>query len=233
MICKVGKRKNNYGVVTADVMLNTALSSDARFLLAMVSVLPPDWQFFVRWLRQKTGWGKDKLQRVMGELEQMGHLCRTRQSQQNGRFVWEYTFHLEPEPEKPATEKPAPENTANKPNSSKPVVPPSDSSKSSKKESGGTTTTKTAGGGAPLSASLKEERTESNLVRALREFLAQYCGDDGQYKPDAPMIVRTARCLGTRYEAVDDFQAECQSLINWIAQHRPTLTEVREAFGIE
>src|SRR5262245_12927357 len=77
-VCKVARRLNNFGIVTADVMQNTALSSDARFLIALVSTLPPDWKFYIRWLQKHSGWSAKKLQKVMRELISHGHLARTR-----------------------------------------------------------------------------------------------------------------------------------------------------------
>lgn len=101
MICKVERKSNGFGIVSSDVMLDTCLSSDARFLLAMVSVLPKNWQFYMSWLRVKTGWGKEKLQKVLKELEGKQHLKRVRfmpsADNERDRISWEYTFILETE----------------------------------------------------------------------------------------------------------------------------------------
>jgi hypothetical protein len=239
MICKVAKRKNNYGVVTAEVMLNTALSSDARFLLAMVSVLPPDWKFFIHWLRKQSRWGKDKLQKVMRELEQNGHLTRKRNMPSQGdnpaRIAWEYTFILEPDFQ--ALENQATENQANRTNSMKPVVLPPSSQDSQKKKSGRTTTNQPSNGGdggsRASSASQKEKRRtapDSPLVDAIKRFLVKEC--DGPWTMESPMIGRTARCLASRANSIEEFQALYQSEINVICEYATTLNDVREMFGL-
>jgi hypothetical protein len=95
-VCKV-RHRGGYGTVAATVMLDESLSSDARFLVAMVSVLPADWKFFIGWLLRKTGWGKNKLQKVMKEMVNAGHLERERRHV-NGLYEWEYTFLIGQEP---------------------------------------------------------------------------------------------------------------------------------------
>jgi hypothetical protein len=125
-IAKVKPREPGWGLVTADVMQNKAMSTDARFLLAMVATLKEDWKFHVYWIREQTGWGKDKLQAVFNELITHHHLTRTRRlitpedayelkhGYKPGQFVWDYEFSLEPkaQPGKAAMENPAPQKAA-------------------------------------------------------------------------------------------------------------------------
>lgn len=112
VIFKVKDREDKFGIVTSEVMQNAELSSDARFLIAMVSTLPPEWEFHIHWLRVHTGWGKDKLQAVMQELGEHHHLHRIREPRVKGRFGWEYGFSIEPQPDLPALVKAATENPA-------------------------------------------------------------------------------------------------------------------------
>lgn len=92
-LTRAQREHSPFGTVAAAVMMDETLSSDARFLIAMTSVLPPDWDFYVRWLNKKTGWGRSKLQLVMRELEAAGLLVRVRHHTA-GRYEWEYRFKM-------------------------------------------------------------------------------------------------------------------------------------------
>lgn len=50
------------------------LSSDARFFLAYVASFHEGWRFFAATVQQETGFGRDKLRKVMAECEQAGAL---------------------------------------------------------------------------------------------------------------------------------------------------------------
>lgn len=96
-VAKVRARKSGFGIVTAEVMQNNELSSDARFLLALVSTLPPDWKFRIDWLRNVSGWGQHRMRGTLNELIGANHLLRSRLNSGNGQIEWEYEFLLEPE----------------------------------------------------------------------------------------------------------------------------------------
>jgi hypothetical protein len=95
-VAKVRPRKGGWGIVTDIVMLNVGMSSDARFLIAMCATLAPNWKFSISWLMAKSGWGRQKLQKVMRELEEHNHLVRIRFHNGLG-LEWEYEFILDPQ----------------------------------------------------------------------------------------------------------------------------------------
>jgi hypothetical protein len=50
------------------------LSSDARFFLAYVASFHEGWRFYAATVQQETGFGRDKLRKVMAEAERFGAL---------------------------------------------------------------------------------------------------------------------------------------------------------------
>lgn len=48
--------------------------------------LPEDWEYSVSGLAKKAGCGKDKLRRILGELEKVGYLAREQSHGSNGKF---------------------------------------------------------------------------------------------------------------------------------------------------
>lgn len=235
MIFKVNRPKGHYGIVTAEIMQNDALSSDARFLLAMVATLSPDWKFYMSWVRKRANWGKEKLQKVMRELEGAGYLSRRRimPSRENGQdaISWEYDFYLEPgfqALENQGTEKPF-----NNPRSTDYGSGPNREKCSVKvkgmRERSTTTELGRVAGGRSLSF-VKEERRDSELVTALLDFLVTHCADELAH--DSPMAIRTARCLATRATSFAEFTRLYEPLMAWIACKGLSLADIRREFGI-
>lgn len=248
-ICKVARRKNGFGIVTEDVMLNTALSSDARFLIAMVSVLAPDWTFYFSWLKKKTGWGRDKLQKVMKDLERAGHLSRKMvpprkgKGKMSGSFTWEYHFYLEPdfqEIENQAPENQAPENHANKPvtfnqtNAGPEKASLSGSARAVKKDRRESTTStkeQPVDGGLSVTPSAKEKREDTPLTESLKGWLADNVAED--LEVDSPMIARTARALASRVKSMSEFNALYPIEIQMVYSGKWGLKDVRQLFALD
>lgn len=61
------------------------LSLEARGLYVMMMSLPDDWEYSVGGLSTVAGCGKDKIRRLLSELEQVGYLLRE-QNRQGGKF---------------------------------------------------------------------------------------------------------------------------------------------------
>lgn len=61
------------------------LSLEARGLYVMMMSLPDDWVYSVGGLSTVAGCGKDKIRRLLGELEEVGYLLRE-QNRQGGKF---------------------------------------------------------------------------------------------------------------------------------------------------
>lgn len=84
------------------------LSLEARGLYVMMMSLPDNWTYSVGGLSTVAGCGKDKIRRLLSELEEVGYLLRE-QSRKSGKFS-ENTYvlqsHAPPLSENPTTVKP-------------------------------------------------------------------------------------------------------------------------------
>jgi DnaD/phage-associated family protein len=92
---------------------NRKLSWEARGILCYLLSQPSDWEVRVDDLRQ--GCGRDKVYKILTELQKAGYLTRERHQKPDGRYEWgPYTVYECPLPEKPemglSEEKPFPEN---------------------------------------------------------------------------------------------------------------------------
>ena len=84
------------------------LSLEARGLYVMMMSLPDDWVYSVGGLSTVAGCGKDKIRRLLGELEEVGYLLRE-QNRKSGKFsgnVYILQSHAPPLSENPTTVKP-------------------------------------------------------------------------------------------------------------------------------
>lgn len=101
-----------------DVQRND-LSYDAIGMLSYLMSLPPDWTIYAETLK-RTGCGRDKVRRILAELEKHGYLHIEKDTKdEQGRFsvneyhayaMPEYNPHFKPVTEKPSTVKPSTEN---------------------------------------------------------------------------------------------------------------------------
>ena len=80
-------RKKGFVVLMRDVAQDTRLSLEARGLFALMMSLPEDWEFNVGGLAKLSGCGKDKLRRMLGELEKVGYLAREQAHDSGGKFA--------------------------------------------------------------------------------------------------------------------------------------------------
>lgn len=95
--------KNPYGMVRRASLEDPRLSWEARGVLAYLLVKPDDWEISVTDLYNAGPDGRDKVYRILKELEQLGYLERD-QERKHGRFSKpRYLLYEEPLPEKPDT----------------------------------------------------------------------------------------------------------------------------------
>lgn len=105
--------QKNYTCVSNQVLRDERLSLEAKGFMAVVLSLPDEWEFSVRGMASLCGVTKTVVYRIMAELESSGHIKRTREKGDDGRFLeFKYTFFETPEPlsEKPYIEEPFLEN---------------------------------------------------------------------------------------------------------------------------
>ena len=80
------RRKKAFATLYREVAQDGRLSLESRGLLVLMASLPEDWEYSVSGLAKKAGCGKDKLRRILGELEQVGYLAREQSHGSNGKF---------------------------------------------------------------------------------------------------------------------------------------------------
>ena len=93
MAFRKSSKNKNFTVVDNEVAQHDQLSMESRGLLVFMLSLPDDWIFHRSWLQEKCpGWGREKLQKVLKELELFGYLVRTAKQSHGGKmsgWIWE------------------------------------------------------------------------------------------------------------------------------------------------
>jgi hypothetical protein len=87
-----------YTVIPNDTLRDQSLSFEARGVLALMLSMPADWEMYKSWLVKQCGMtGKDKMTRILKELEDAKYLIRNKKRNDNGRFdSWEWFIYPEP-----------------------------------------------------------------------------------------------------------------------------------------
>ena len=80
------RRKKAFATLYREVAQDERLSLESRGLLVLMASLPENWEYSVAGLARKAGCGKDKLRRILGELEQVGYLAREQSHDSGGKF---------------------------------------------------------------------------------------------------------------------------------------------------
>lgn len=81
------RRRKAFATLYREVAQDDRLSLEARGLLILMASLPEDWEYSVAGLAKKAGCGKDKLRRILGELETVGYLAREQSHDSGGKFA--------------------------------------------------------------------------------------------------------------------------------------------------
>ena len=80
-------RKKGFVVLYREAAQDARLSLEARGLFALMVSLPEDWEYTVSGLAVKAGCGKDKVRRLLRELQTVGYLAREQSHDQGGKFA--------------------------------------------------------------------------------------------------------------------------------------------------
>ena len=80
------RRKKAFATLYREVAQDGRLSLESRGLLVLMASLPENWEYSVAGLAKKAGCGKDKLRRILGELEKVGYLAREQSHDRGGKF---------------------------------------------------------------------------------------------------------------------------------------------------
>ncbi|MGI5963652.1 MAG: helix-turn-helix domain-containing protein [Lawsonibacter sp.] len=113
-------RKKGFVVLFREVAQDSRLSLEARGLFALMVSLPDDWEYTVSGLAVKAGCGREKVRRLLKELQRVGYLIREQSHREGGKFggnVYVLQDEAPPLPENPsngiAKKEPLPRNTVN------------------------------------------------------------------------------------------------------------------------
>ena len=101
MAYRKSSSNQQFTVVYQEVAQHKTMSMEARGLLLFMLSLPEDWEYQKKWLQsQCPGWGREKLTKIMKELEQKGYLIRTsRQDEKTGKMLgWDWEVLAESTP---------------------------------------------------------------------------------------------------------------------------------------
>lgn len=121
-------RKKGFIVLYREAAQDARLSLEARGLFALMVSLPDNWEYTVSGLAAKAGCGKDKVRRLLKELQTVGYLVREQSHGQGGKFSGNiYVLQDEAPPlsentdngetrqrQTPSTEKPSTDSAAQK-----------------------------------------------------------------------------------------------------------------------
>lgn len=122
------RTQGNYTLVSSGIVHDTSLSIDERGLLLTLLSLPDNWNLSIKGLCAILPDGKDKIAKIMKNLEKKGYLIREQRHLASGRFDSNYIEVLDsPKSPKNTDSSPCPENPDTvKPNTAKPssVNPP-------------------------------------------------------------------------------------------------------------
>ena len=83
---KSGRRKG-FIVLYREAAQDVRLTLEARGLLALMVSLPENWEYTVSGLAVKAGCGKDKVRRLLKELQAVGYLVREQSHDRGGKFA--------------------------------------------------------------------------------------------------------------------------------------------------
>lgn len=80
-------RKKGFIVLYREAAQDGRLTLEARGLFALMVSLPENWEYTVSGLAVKAGCGRDKIRRLLRELQEVGYLIREQGHGQDGRFA--------------------------------------------------------------------------------------------------------------------------------------------------
>ena len=79
-------RKKGFVVLFRSAAQDGRLSLEARGLFALMVSLPDDWEYTVSGLAVKAGCGREKVRRLLKELQSVGYLIREQSHDSGGKF---------------------------------------------------------------------------------------------------------------------------------------------------
>jgi hypothetical protein len=94
---RVRREGRQYAAIPNEAMRSKQISLEARGMLALMMGYSDDWVFYRAHLMEIAGIGRDKFQRIMGELMEAGYVSREYVKDEKGRLLGQtYVIHDEP-----------------------------------------------------------------------------------------------------------------------------------------
>ena len=87
-IVKVRRKQGNYTAISNVLLHDRRLSWEATGMLAFLLSKPDDWQCRPQYLIKQRKAGRDKVRRILKELETCGYMRRYKIRDVRGRFTW-------------------------------------------------------------------------------------------------------------------------------------------------
>lgn len=95
-IIRVERKSQPYTMIANATLQDTSISLEARGLLTYLLSKPDSWAVVVTWLQNEMGVGREKLNRIIRELENAGYI-ETRVVRSDGKFAeYERIVHESP-----------------------------------------------------------------------------------------------------------------------------------------
>lgn len=103
-IIRASRPEKNFSVIHNSTLEDQDLSWEALGMLTYLLSKPDGWQVKPSHLRAFRSAGRDKVRRIMGELEEAGYLVREKHRNEKGRWEWISKLYDTPELAKNSTE---------------------------------------------------------------------------------------------------------------------------------
>lgn len=235
------KKTEKFTTLPNAFLRNSALSFEARGMLAMMLSLPPDWSFNFNWLmRQSPNTGRYRLRTILKDLKAAGYIQYHRIRTSDGRFRWEYIFDENPLPpevnEPPMAEPPADDRPIYKVPTDKTVAPasPSEDESFSKEPQQGATSTTTKSAevvAAPCKNELnaRHEACMSRVLKAVCESLNFEYSEATRI----PQVRAIAKALTNSADGYYGLALERLERARWELPDDCTVGDLRAALGLD
>lgn len=106
------RKTENFSIISNQPINDSELPWECRGVLIYLLSKPDSWEVNVNHLIKQGPGGRDRMYRILGDLEECGYITRTNERTDDGTYQRVvYTVREQPLPEKPDTDKPDTENT--------------------------------------------------------------------------------------------------------------------------
>lgn len=88
MAIKKRRTSESFTIIPNETLQDTSLSFEAKGLLSIILSLPDDWIIRKEWMRKQCpSCGRDRLDRILKELQQVGYMTKELKHDENGKLA--------------------------------------------------------------------------------------------------------------------------------------------------